>query len=111
MKTLALTIAATAAMGLTLIGPADAEAGQVHVSISLGIPAVVYYPSAVYHPAVAYRAPVIYGPVPYYRRHYRAGYDRHHDFDRHVGRATAYYRGFARSRVIEEVRIDPRLRR
>lgn len=99
-----LTLAAIAPLGAALFTPANAEAAQVHVSVSIGVPAVVAYPPVGYRPVVVYPPvvyspvvvypPVAYDPVVVYRprivfrpvRHFRDRDDfdrgRHHGFDR-----------------------------
>lgn len=110
MKIPLLTLAAIAPLGAALVTPAPAEAAQLHVSVSIGVPAVVVgaptvygpvvaYPPVVYSPVVAY-PPVVYEPVVVYHprvvyrpvRHFRdrddfdrgrhRGFDRHFDHDR-----------------------------
>lgn len=110
MKTLMMTLAATAALGLVLIAPANAQAGQMHVSISLGIPAVLYGPPVVYRPAVVYQPRVVYTPVRYVDYHHDYRHDRGRDFDHGRHYAPDYHHhGAASSHDIREIKINPRL--
>lgn len=112
MKIPLLTLAAIAPLGAALITPINAEAAQVRVRISIGVPAVVAYPPVVYRPALVYPPvvyrpivafpPVVFDPVVVYHprvvfrpvRHFRDRRDfdhrRHHGFD--------HRRGFERDR-------------
>ena len=112
MKTLLVTLAATATLGLALSTTANAEAGHVRVNVRLGVPAVVHHPRVAHRPATLHHRHVYYRPVRYHRHHHRHGHHRLGHFHRHRPHAPAFhYRGFEQPRVIEEINIDPRLQR
>ena len=114
MKLLLSTLAATAALGIALLTPANAEAGQVRLSVHLGIPVIVDYPRVAYRPAPHFRH-------HYYRRHHwDHGYHRgwnHRRFDyrdsHRRGDHAEYrgHRGYAPSNTITEIHVNPRLGR
>jgi hypothetical protein len=112
VKALIITLAATAAMGLALITPTNAEAGQVQVNVHLGVPTVAHHARVTYRPVVVYHPHVIYRPTRHFRHRYYHGHDRHRGFGRHRGSAPIYHHHiFAAPRVIEKIRINPRLQR
>jgi hypothetical protein len=127
-----LTLAAIAPLGTALVTPTSAEAAQVHVSISIAVPAVVAYPPGAYRPAVIY-PPVAYNPVVVYHprivyrpvRHFRDrddfdrdrhrgfdhrrdfDHDRRHDLDHRRGGSVDF--GFAPQPAIRSIAVNPRL--
>lgn len=112
MKSVIVSLAATAAIASALAIPANADAGEVRVSINFGVPAVFCYPGVVYRPAVAHphRPYAFYRPPPRFDRRYDYDHDRDRRLDNWRGRSRVdYYRSYAPVRAIE-VRIDPHLR-
>jgi hypothetical protein len=129
-----LTLAAIAPLGVALLTPVNAEAAQLHVSVSIGIPAMVAYPPVIYRPVVAqpsvayspvvlYHPRVVYRPASHFGNRHDIDRGRHDDFDRrrdldhdrrrdfdHRSGAPVHF-GFAPQPAIRSIAINPQLQR
>jgi hypothetical protein len=104
MKAPLFVLAAAGALGLTLVVPNRAQAGQVFVDLHIGLPIVVHRPHVVYEPVVAYRPRVICPPP--------VVHDRPHHYSHLRGYYSApVYPSYERGGYIAQVQIDKRLER
>lgn len=109
MKAPVFVLAAASALGFGFATPEEARAGNLHVDIHLGFPAVVYHPRVIYAPAVVYRPHVVYRP--YVRHRHRIHHHDRHHHHRHVYRG-GYHKDniwVHEQRVIRRIDVNPRL--